>query len=260
MTRAPKSIFLSVVLLVGACGLAFGGKDVTREALRWTNKLPAGQTLHLRNLNGSVKVVAAKGEAAEVVAVEHKRDGDTRQITMQVQKVKDGYMICALYPGKPGRCDADGMYDAGGDGNGELAAELTVQLPAGALLDATTVNGEVKVQGVTGEVRATTVNGDIGVESTGAPVKANTVNGRVRVRAGAGDVKAKSVNGDVDVTLPAAVDAEVRAETVHGSIDNDFGLVAEGDVVGRQLRGTLGKGTYKIALQTVNGSIKLRKP
>ena len=51
-----------LVFLTCAAGIVHA-KDVTREAFRWSGKLAAGQTLHLRNLNGAVRVQAAAGDA-----------------------------------------------------------------------------------------------------------------------------------------------------------------------------------------------------
>jgi hypothetical protein len=253
-----------LVFLTCAAGLAHA-RNVTREALRWTGKLTAGQSIRLRNVNGSLTIQAAAGDTAEVVATETKRDGDTGQVTVQVVTAKDGLVFCVFYPGKPGRCDPDGGYDAGGDNDDHgaghnLSADLVVKLPRGVLVDALTVNGGVSVKGATAQVRAVTVNGGVEVDSTGGPVKVETVNGEVRARAGSGDVKAKTVNGSISVTVPAALDAEVRADVVHGSIDNDFGLHADGDWGPRSLRGKLGKGTFKLSFATVNGSISLKKP
>ena len=247
-----------LVFLTCAVGIVHA-KDVTREAFRWSGKLAAGQTLHLRNLNGAVRVQAAAGDAVEIVANEQKRDGDTGQITVQQVSARDGLVFCVIYPGKPGRCDADGSYEGGGDHDQHISADLVVKLPKGVAVDASTVNGEMSVRGATAPVRASTVNGQVEVETTSGPVKARTVNGEVRVRAGSGDVKAKTVNGDIVLSLPATLDADVRADVVHGSIDNDYGLTAGGKWGPQSLRGTLGKGSVKLSCETVNGSISLKK-
>jgi hypothetical protein len=238
-----------------------GGKTVTREALRWTGKIPAAQALRLRNVNGSLTLEAAAGDTAEIVATESKHEGDKGQITVQMVNAKDGVVFCAIFPGGGGHCGAEGRYDAGGKDNDEdLSVDFVVKVPKGVLVDASTVNGEVTVHGATARVSATTVNGGVDVESTGAPLELTTVNGRVRARSGPGDVKAETVNGSIELTVPAALDAEVRAEVVHGTIDNDFGLRADGDWGQRTLRGKVGKGTSRLSASTVNGSISIRKP
>jgi hypothetical protein len=263
MTTPVLGGFLGL-LLVGGLAWGHGGrgneKTVTREALRWTGKLPAGQTIRLRNVNGGLRVEAAAGETVEIVATESKPESEKAQVTVQVAQGKDGMAVCAIFPGEPGKCEADGRYDAGGDGNDGLSVDIVVKVPKGVVVDAMTVNGEVAIRGATAAVKATTVNGGVDVETTGASLKIETVNGQVRGRSGGSDVKAKSVNGSLEIVVPANVDAEVRADTVHGAIDNDFGLRVDGEWGQQTLRGKLGKGTGKVSLQTVNGAIRLRKP
>jgi hypothetical protein len=246
-------------LLLAGDALALAHKKVAREALRWSGPLAAAQTLHLRGVNGAIKVEAATGTTVEIVVVERKRDNDRNQITVKVQPVKDGLMVCALYPGHGARCDQDGTYRSDDGGDVDLDAEFTVKLPAGVRVDAAAVNGNVTVHGATDRVVAKSVNGSLVVESSGGPVVADTVSGNVQVRSGTGAVIGKTVTGDLVVALPANLDAEVQAHAVHGQINNDFGLSPKNDSAGSKLRDTLGKGTYKVVLSTVNGDLTLRK-
>src|SRR5207249_12260940 len=52
---------------------------------------------------------------------------------------------------------------------------------------------------------------------------------------------------------------EVRATTVNGDIQTDFPLMVTGRLGPRRLHGTIGSGGRRLALETVNGSIRLRK-
>jgi DUF4097 and DUF4098 domain-containing protein YvlB len=73
-------------------------------------------------------------------------------------------------------------------------------------------------------------------------------------------VDAEAVNGRIELILPADASARVNAETVNGSIDaDDFGLEPEKGFVGRDLSGEIGGGDARISLDTVNGSVKIRK-
>ena len=73
-------------------------------------------------------------------------------------------------------------------------------------------------------------------------------------------VEADAVNGKITLYLPSACSARVTAETVNGSIDaDDFGLEPEKGFVGRDLSGEIGGGDARISLNTVNGSIRLKK-
>jgi hypothetical protein len=247
------------ILLSSGDASAGRSKQVAREAFRWTGKLAPAQTLYLRDMNGDLEVQAAAGDQIEVVVTERKKANEKKSIEMKVQPVKDGIMICALYPGGGGKCGADGSYKSDGDGDVDLVADYVVKLPAGVRVDVATVNGDVSVRGATDRAKVVTVNGDVVVETTGGPVIADTVNGDVSVRAGSNRVKAESVNGDVEISVPAAIDAELSAKTVKGEIGNDFGLPTASGVAGSELHGKVGKGTHRLAAQTVNGDVRLKK-
>jgi len=69
----------------------------------------------------------------------------------------------------------------------------------------------------------------------------------------------RTVNGEITLDLPANLSTEVRASTVNGDIVTDFPLMVRGRLGPRSLRGTIGSGGRRLALETVNGSIRLRK-
>jgi DUF4097 and DUF4098 domain-containing protein YvlB len=93
--------------------------------------------------------------------------------------------------------------------------------------------------------------------------KIETVNGSVTASfatlTGGQKANCESVNGRVTVNLPEDADASVSAETINGGIDgSDFGLKANKGFVGRDMEGEIGSGSARLALSTVNGSIKIR--
>lgn len=59
--------------------------------------------------------------------------------------------------------------------------------------------------------------------------------------------------------LPADAGAEVKAQTVNGDIRTDFPLTVQGRILRRRLSGTIGAGGRQLDLETVNGSIELRR-
>ena len=99
--------------------------------------------------------------------------------------------------------------------------------------------------------------------STSAHGSANTVNGSIRGALGssqwAESLEFQSVNGSITLDLPADLSADVDAETVNGRIDVDFPLTGNVRKTKRELRGTIGGGGRPLDLETVNGSITLRK-
>ncbi|MEM6937557.1 MAG: DUF4097 family beta strand repeat-containing protein, partial [Pseudomonadota bacterium] len=136
--------------------------------------------------------------------------------------------------------------------------------PTGARLRSIeTVNGSISIEGVTGEVDAETVNGSIEVSGIESDAKLSTVNGRVEAQLDRLNsdqrVSLESVNGQIIVYMPDNADVEIRAETVHGQLRNDFNLPVEKGMVGKDLRGRLGSGGGRLTLDTVNGSINIRR-
>ena len=69
----------------------------------------------------------------------------------------------------------------------------------------------------------------------------------------------RTVNGSITLDLPPDLSAEVRANTVNGEISTDFPLAVTGRVSRRHVTGTIGGGGRRLDLDTVNGSVRLRR-
>ena len=74
-----------------------------------------------------------------------------------------------------------------------------------------------------------------------------------------GPMKFNTVNGRVRVEMPASIDADVEMETMHGSISSDYPLQLSGRFGPRHAKGTIGRGGRRIELETLNGSVELKK-
>ena len=123
--------------------------------------------------------------------------------------------------------------------------------------------GDVHVAGARGPLVIHTMSGDVDVATAKGPVKVESMNGDVRLRIEAfgdtGGVSASTMNGSLTAELPAQLDADVEAKTVNGSITTDYPLTVNGKFMGRNVKGTLGRGGRNVHLETVNGSIRMKK-
>lgn len=218
-----------------------------------------GARVSLENINGDITITGGAGEQVKVTA--HKKAGKQEyldELKVVVDADADYVRIETRHPKSE-----SSWFNWGSDGGGSVSYELSV--PAGVSLDAIeTVNGDVRIRAVSGTVKAGTVNGGLEVENLSADVSLETVNGTITAdfdTLGADQrVDAEAVNGRIELLLPADASARVNAETVNGSIDaDDFGLEPEKGFVGRDLSGEIGGGDARISLDTVNGSIKIRK-
>jgi DUF4097 and DUF4098 domain-containing protein YvlB len=137
---------------------------------------------------------------------------------------------------------------------------------APAVLTATTVSGNVTAQQVAGEVVMQTVSGDLEVDSELLErARLRTTNGAASLRTGlaaGARVEMEAVNGTLTLTLLGEPDAEFTLESFNGRIDNDFGpepVRTSRYAPGREARFTTGEGSARVNMETLNGSIILRK-
>jgi hypothetical protein len=231
----------------------------------WKDRLPTGQMVEVRNVNGAITAESASGSEVEVTVLKKARQGNPADLEIEVVKHAQGVTICAVYPtpagSSPNQCRPGGGRMSVPSGF-EVSASFTVKLPAGLRFQGHTVNGGINASSLGGDAELSTVNGSIDSSSSGQ-VRAKTVNGSVTARMGrtewSGDLELQTVNGSVVVELPASASTEVTGSTVNGSIQSDFGLEVKGKWGPKKVSGTIGAGGRVLHLKSVNGSIQVRR-
>jgi len=147
--------------------------------------------------------------------------------------------------------------------SGHASVDFTLHVPKGTEVnEISMVNGDVEIANIDGDVEVSSVNGTVSAQRLGGDVDLSTVNGKVSLEADSDvdSIKMHSVNGGVYLMLPEKIDARINAGTVHGHIRAPDGLeVEETHFTGSSMRGTLGSGGMKVDLNTVNGSIEIRR-
>ena len=259
--RAPVCI-LAAALMAAAVPAAqqSAGGDFS-----WRGMVAPGGELEIKGVNGDVTAEASTSGEAEVVAVMRAQRSDPRQVRVELVQHARGVTFCAVYPSrnsdKPNEC-APGDQGRMNVQNNDVSVTFTVRVPPGVSFVGRTVNGDVAARSLNGPVSLKTVNGSA-TFSTSSHGEASTVNGSVQGTLGTsdwtGELEFKTVNGSVTLDLPADLSADVRAATVNGDIATDFPLTVSGRFSSRRLQGTIGAGGRTLALETVNGSIKLRR-
>lgn len=233
----------------------------------WRGTMGNGRTLYLHNVNGSVRVETGSGNAVEVRAVKRWRRGNPEDVRIEARMAGGGngdVIVCALWHERA-TCDEDGIRNDSDRGrnwrNNDVSVEFTVRVPATARVHANTVNGEITIAEVEGDVRAHTVNGDIDARSKGGRVEANTVNGSITVggRISGDGVNYSTVNGSITIELPANANADVDLSVVNGRIATEFPITFDGTINPRHIRAEIGEGGPRLRARTVNGSIRLRR-
>ena len=226
-----------------------------------TFELDAGGSVAVANVNGSIAIKAADGSRVVLRAVKTADNADCLEtVTIAID--------AAPADGKARTLRTETKHDkrswlSWGGCNASVAYELTV--PRGAAAKAASVNGEVTIENVQGDIDAETVNGAVNIRGASGAVAAKTVNGAVR--AGIADAAAgknysfKTVNGSLRVSLPPGVSGKFRASTLNGAIKTDFPLeVRKRKHWGKKsIDAQLGDGAAGFSFSTVNGSIDILK-
>lgn len=259
------------VFVAALSAIAFAvpaGAQGTSNDFNWSGRVPVGQWIHIRNINGDVTVDRATGSDVEVVATKRaRRDGDVNRVRIEASMISGGALVCAIWDPAT-TCDERGYHreNRGRNSNnnsGNVEVDFIVRLPAGVRANVSSVNGDVRVIGASAEVVAETVNGDVEASTSMGPVRAETVNGDVIVRMDAlqntEDLHFETVNGSIEAYLPASFQGDVELRTVNGSLTTDFPITLQGRFNPRHMRATIGSGGPSLRLVTVNGSVRLGK-
>jgi hypothetical protein len=246
---------LAALLTLGLQAQASDRRGSLTEEFHQTYAMTPDGRVELDNINGDVHISSWDRNEVKVDAIKY---ADTKEgleeAKIEVDSGKDHLSIQTKYP-------HHGQGWHWGSRDNPASVEYTLTVPRTVRLDEIKlINGQLDVNGVSGEVRASCINGRLEAEGLAGRAKLSTINGHLEAKFGqlAGkSVELNSVNGSVDLTIPSDSNAEVEASTISGGIHNDFGLRVNGHMVGHDMRGELGNGGTQIHLSNVNGRIDI---
>lgn len=273
MYRRFRAFAATAAILVGAAGFAAcdiavqGGDgglhfDVGAQARdQWTRsyKLAPGARLELLNVNGRITAEASDRDTLEITGERTAKgasDEAAKDLLANIEmreEVGDGRVRIEVRP--PQRRGPSGHE-----------IKWTIRVPKGVSVDLRTVNGGVKLAGLTGDVRARSTNGGVtgeGIQSSN--VDAAVTNGGVEIElasvpGASGSIELESVNGGVTLTLPGDSSADITARCVNGGISiNGLTLDIIGEQNRRKVEGKLNGGGTRVVLETTNGGVRLNR-
>ena len=276
----------AALALVTVSSLAAGQELVGQKETVFTvsERVASGGAVRIFSRTGDISIIEGAGDMVEYRAEKEVRRGRVEDIGFRVVRGSGGVTICAVYS-EDDDCDAGGIHgdrgwNWGRNWRSRASVTITVKVPKGVLLHASSGNGDVavavaasearvssgngkiRVSGVMGRVDASSGNGDVTVQNAGGPVSAHSGNGAIRAsmdRTGTEDLEFSSGNGHIEITMPADFSAEVDASTGNGSVSVDFPITLVGRFSKSRVRGTIGNGGRRLRISSGNGSIEIRK-
>ena len=237
-------------------------------------------------VNGSATVI---GDGGSTIRVEGERviHADTQEQIARAKRddvldmnEKDG--IAQIYENGPFRgnsgdhsSDYHGFHE-NSERHYNVEWNLTIHVPRAIALRLREVNGGLTVQDTAGAFDVKSVNGALSMTGIVGSGTASAVNGQTVVsfrENPKSDTSITSVNGKVDVTFQPNLSADFSLKTVNGGMFTDFESTALAGAAGQaskdngkfiykahgESRIRVGSGGPQIKLETVNGSISIRK-
>lgn len=254
---AASACALLAVALVAAPVAA----DTAQERFEQTYAFSAGQRLSLENTNGDVWVETWDRDEVLVQATKRVKtrggasaDEVLADVRIEVEVDARGIEIETEYPRR-----GLGFF---GWNDASISVEYDIKVPRRANLELQTVNGEIEVAGVAGDLQLSSTNGGISVVDSAGRVDASTTNGGIRVEldeVADARMEFRTTNGGIRLDLPSSIRASVSARTTNGSIETDFPVTVAGTVKRTRLEGDINGGGPLIEMRTTNGSIRIRE-
>jgi hypothetical protein len=261
--------FLTALAAVSIGAVACSSAGVDNRAFQWTDQLPAGSVVHLRDGAGDITVRRGTGPSALVVGSRRWRHGRPSDVRFVVRQDGKDYYVCAMWRGS-GKCGASG-YRGRQTGslltmfslfhrNSDARADLVAEFPPDVVVDASSTNGSVEVNGMVAGVTARTVNGTVDASNVSGPLVLSTTNGNIRLSADsladADVVRLSTTNGMIHAELPAGLQGNFDLSTVNGAVSSDFPIpAASAGRATHHLQGQVGSLSRLVKMRTINGPV-----
>lgn len=259
--------FISLAFCAGLLVLASAASAAAQDFNK-SYALQAGGSITIRNVSGDVNVTGHDG--AQVVVTATKTGEDLDMVEVEDLSSAGQIDLRAKYPNNCRRCNVSVNFD--------VRVPRATRFQIGPI---STASGNIKLEGVAGDVKVSTASGDVSVNEVSGEINASTASGEVEVRnitgsvnassasgdvevditrlEGAGDMKFSSASGNVNVRLPSSADADVRMSTASGRIQTTFPIEVRESRYGSGSRaeGRLGSGARSLRISTASGNVSL---
>jgi len=141
-------------------------------------------------------------------------------------------------------------------------SDLVIWVPGRASLNLRSVNGKgINVESVEGDIDVDSMNGGVNLKDVSGTVVAHAMNGRlvVSLKKVTPDkpMSFSTINGTVDVTLPAAIAANMKISNHWGKVYTDFDMALTTETDGKKENGAEGRPRFRVQVDktTMTGKV-----
>lgn len=275
--------FVAVAGVACLAGAAPGHAAEIRNVGERTFPFESGGEVLIESQNGRIVVDAWDRQQIRVQITRTVRAGDEARAKELMKGLRADVEL------RPGRLVIEsryprvrenlGIWDILGGRVAALQVHYYLQVPRNTSFTLQTSNGEVRVRGTRGDIKAVTVNGDLEFSGVTGSLEIQTTNGEVRLAGIQGSAAAQTTNGgitatfssvpprggvvdlgttngNVDVSMPKVLRALFEATTTNGRVSiNGFDIKTRGPITSKSIRGIIGGGGANVTLRTTNGNV-----
>ncbi|MFC1541539.1 DUF4097 family beta strand repeat-containing protein [Candidatus Latescibacterota bacterium] len=277
---------VKICLILTLLSIVFLSQDAfsdAEEEFHQTYTVDAGTEINVHNVSGRIRVIGWDEDYVDVYALlRTKYDRDELDL-VTIDVTTNGVMEITTLMEKRKEEDTffGRLFGSIYRRTARVNVEYTIKLPKSVTLaSATNTNGNVEVDGTSGDSYLKTTNGSVEAENTDGFIEAKTTNGNISITNGAvarsakttnGSIRASisdnffdetdfsTTNGSIDLLVPKDIDADIELKTVNGGISLDGIRLLVENMSKRNVTGSLGSGGKKIYVRTINGGITLQE-
>lgn len=249
---------LVLMILVGGCS-----GPVVSEQFSETYQVRSGTIIEIYNQSGNVTITGWDQPTVEITALKESHEGQevldkvdimidiAEKMIIRTSYLEEDLPVVVSFDLRVPEDVLIGMIEGL---NGNITIEGVTGNP-----QITTSNGAVNVSGVNGLVSALSSNGNInvtGVKSLGDLI---TSNGNITAELPLlhENLELKTSNGSISLALASTMEADLEVRTSNGTISTGNLNIAVTAQEQALLDGTMNGGGYKISISSSNGSIEL---
>lgn len=275
--RAALRVALGSILVFAACDFHnitapdAGGNFTAKESFLFEVQANPTRQFRLEGKSGTVTVVGALGaQNVRIIGERIVRSRSTadaqdylREVDVRVSTSNTELLVETVQPENTRGRNVEVNYEI------RVPADWRVNIRnANGLATVDSLRNRVELDLANGQVLARDVTGAIVVTVTNGNVLLQRVFGSTEVKAVNGNVDAEvvlplfgarelsSVNGNINLGIPKNTSAQFSAEVTNGTIAVLDLSLQNASTSRTSVRGQLGKGEGKVALATVNGTIR----
>jgi DUF4097 and DUF4098 domain-containing protein YvlB len=253
-------IVVALLALLCCCALAVGGilagglaafpfsREVgvarVTESTEQAFEVGASPVLEVDNFAGTVTIRSGESEEIRVTITRRAVNSDRlNDIEVDINEQDDGLRIET-------RRERTVV--------GNMSVDMEISVPTETEIDVDNGAGNVRIEGVEGQIRAHTGAGNIRVEGAAAPIRMDTGAGELEYEGDPeGECTFQNGAGNIVIRLPGDVNAEVELTVGIGNINLE-GFDVDGEVSNQEVDGTIGTGEgATIDAHTGAGTIRL---